>query len=251
MDCSDKLLDHRLIEESLLKYGFQKDGTAFVLTKSTATDPSFSFRITLNQDIFKIDLFDSVSHEIYAPFSVEGAHGSFVASFREEAEALAEDILSHCFESDSLREKLIDYVKERYDAEITYPWPQQFPRYCTIREKNNPKWFGLIMNVPYAKLGINKKGVAEILNVKLNPDEIQSDYKFFTAFALAEIVNIRPPSLPNGFTTRVSLFNGQQSALIRLEIRIHMFSPNQEAKKASGPFLGAEGRSFSGAPDRI
>lgn len=27
MDCSDKLLDHRLIEESLLKYGFQKDGT--------------------------------------------------------------------------------------------------------------------------------------------------------------------------------------------------------------------------------
>jgi hypothetical protein len=30
-----------------------------------------------------------------------------------------------------------------------------------------------------------------------------------------------------------------------------MFSPNQEVKKASGPFLGAEGRSFSGAPDRI
>jgi len=181
MDCSDKLLDHRLIEESLLKYGFQKEDGAFVLNKNTTTDSSFSFRITLNQDIFKIDLLDSVSHEIYAPFSVEGAHGSFVASFREEAETLAEDILSHCFTSDSLREKLIDYVKERYDAEITYPWPQQFPRYCTIREKNNPKWFGLIMNVPYAKLGINKKGVAEILNVKLNPDEIQKliDHKTY------------------------------------------------------------------------
>ena len=127
MDCSDKLLDHRLIEGSLLKYGFQKEDGAFVLNKNTTTDSSFSFRITLNQDIFKIDLFDSVSHEIYAPFSVEGAHGSFVASFREEAEALAEDILSHCFESDSLREKLIDYVKERYDAEITYPTASAVP----------------------------------------------------------------------------------------------------------------------------
>jgi hypothetical protein len=65
---------------------------------------------------------------------------------------------------------------------------------------------------------------------------IARDYKFFTAFALAEIVNIRPPSLPNGFTTRVSLFNGQQSALIRLEIRIHMFSPNQRLKKPPVPF---------------
>jgi predicted DNA-binding protein (MmcQ/YjbR family) len=37
------------------------------------------------------------------------------------------------------------------------------------------------MNVPYAKLGINKKGVAEILNVKLNPDEIQKliDHKTY------------------------------------------------------------------------
>lgn len=80
---------------------------------------------------------------------------------------------------------------------------------------------------------------------------VARDYKFFTAFALAEIVNIRPPALTNRFPTRVSLFNGQQSALIRLEIRIHMFSPSREAKKAFGPFPGAEGRSFSGAPDRI
>jgi predicted DNA-binding protein (MmcQ/YjbR family) len=181
MDYSDKLLAHRLIEDSLLKYGFQKEDGTFVLSESTTTDPSFSFNVKLNQDSFKVDLIDSVANEIYSPFSVEGAHGSFVASFREEAESLVEDILSRCFESDSLREKLIVYVKEHYDAEITYPWPQQFPRYCTIREKNNPKWFGLIMNVPYTKLGIKKKGEAEILNVKLGPEEIQKliDHKTY------------------------------------------------------------------------
>lgn len=80
---------------------------------------------------------------------------------------------------------------------------------------------------------------------------VARDYKFFTAFAFAKIVNIRPSALPNGFPARVSLFNGQQSALIRFEIWIRIFSPSREAKKASGPFPGAEGRSFSGAPDRI
>jgi predicted DNA-binding protein (MmcQ/YjbR family) len=96
-----------------------------------------------------------------------------VAAFREEGDALIEDILRQCFESDSYRERLIAYVQEHDHAEITYAWPHQFPRYCTIQEKGKTTWYGLIMNVPYLKLGVDKKGEADILNVKLDPKKIQ------------------------------------------------------------------------------
>ena len=129
MDYSEKLLDHRVQEAELKRYGFIAKGPDFVLVRLSKTDPSFSFKITLCADSFKVDLVDSATLETYAPFSVEGVHGSFVASFREEADALVEEILSHCFTSDSLREKLLQYAKGSYDAEIAYPWPQQFPRY--------------------------------------------------------------------------------------------------------------------------
>ncbi|MBQ7466743.1 MAG: MmcQ/YjbR family DNA-binding protein [Clostridia bacterium] len=65
----------------------------------------------------------------------------------------------------SLREKIFEYVKEVYQSEIEYPW-FRFPNYCVFRHKDNKKWYGIIMDVPYKKLGIDKDGVADILNVK-------------------------------------------------------------------------------------
>lgn len=173
MDYSEKLLNHRPNEEALLAYGFIRKGDHFVFEKASSNDPSFLFQITLTKEKLLIDLIDRETKESYAPFSTEGTHGSFVAAFREEGDALIEEILEEAFESHRLRQKLIAYAREHDDAEITYAWPHQFPRYCTIHEKKNPKWFGLIMNVPYSKLGVSQKGEAEILNVKLDPEEIQ------------------------------------------------------------------------------
>ena len=38
--------------------------------------------------------------------------------------------------------------------------------------KDTNKWFGIIMNIDYSKLDKNKHGEVEVLNVKLNRDEI-------------------------------------------------------------------------------
>ena len=66
-----------------------------------------------------------------------------------------------------LREKVFEYVEEKYKSKIEYPW-FHFPNYCVFRHNNNNKWFGLIMNIPYSKLRINKEGYVDILNVKID-----------------------------------------------------------------------------------
>lgn len=67
----------------------------------------------------------------------------------------------------SLREKILGYVSKTYQSEIEYPW-FKFPNYCVFRHKDNKKWYGLIMDIPYAKLGMDKKGIADVLNVKID-----------------------------------------------------------------------------------
>jgi predicted DNA-binding protein (MmcQ/YjbR family) len=182
MDYSDQLIDRQVNEEALRAYGFQKGDKDWRYRKPTQSDPSFAFEVRYEPGVLQLNLRDSTTGEIYPPFSVEGAHGSYVAAFREEGNRLLSDILLHCFESNSLREKLIVYLRDTDQAEITHAWPHQFPHYVTIHEKNNPKWYGLIMNVPYQKLGIDKKGEVQVLNVKLDPSEIQKRIDHQTYF---------------------------------------------------------------------
>ena len=67
----------------------------------------------------------------------------------------------------SLRKKIFEYVSKTYQSEIEFPWIK-FPNYCVFRHKKNKKWYGLIMDIPYAKLGVDKKGIADVLNVKID-----------------------------------------------------------------------------------
>jgi len=68
---------------------------------------------------------------------------------------------------DSLRNKVFEYVTDKYGSEIEYPW-FKFPEYAVFRHKDNKKWYGLIMNIPYCKLGIKSDGYVDVLNVKSN-----------------------------------------------------------------------------------
>ena len=65
------------------------------------------------------------------------------------------------------RNKIFQYVKDKYKSQIEYLW-LRFPGYCIFRHDDNRKWYGIVMDVSYQKLGINKDGVVDILNVKID-----------------------------------------------------------------------------------
>ena len=67
----------------------------------------------------------------------------------------------------AFREQLFDYVKKKYKAEPEHLW-MRFPDYAIFRHADNEKWFGLVMDIPRRKLGMDSDEIVDILNVKLS-----------------------------------------------------------------------------------
>lgn len=67
----------------------------------------------------------------------------------------------------NLREKVCEYVKEKYKSQIESLW-SSFPNFVVFRRNDNKKWYGIIMDIAYEKLGLNKHGKVDVLNVKVD-----------------------------------------------------------------------------------
>lgn len=64
------------------------------------------------------------------------------------------------------RAELIRSVALTYSAEPEYPWHDDN---CVFRHAGNRKWFALVLRVPYRRLGLNRDGWADLVNLKCNP----------------------------------------------------------------------------------
>lgn len=75
------------------------------------------------------------------------------------------------------REKLREYIKNKYDVLSDYPWAK-YPSYEVFRHKGSKKWFALIMDISGEKIG-HKNAFVDIVNVKcdkfLLPELLKKD----------------------------------------------------------------------------
>ncbi len=69
------------------------------------------------------------------------------------------------------REQIFAYVKRKYHTVPDYPWRDEN---VVLRHADNKKWYGIIMEVGYAKLGLSGEGTVDIMNVKCAPELIGS-----------------------------------------------------------------------------
>lgn len=68
----------------------------------------------------------------------------------------------------TLRDKVLKAALDMYAAAPEYLWAK-FPNYAVLRHKENRKWFALIMDITYEKLGEEAlSGKVDVLNVKLS-----------------------------------------------------------------------------------
>lgn len=64
-----------------------------------------------------------------------------------------------------LHEKILAYAFDAYSTEPEKPWAK-YPKYEVLRRNDNGKWYGIIMEIPKSRLGLEEDGNIEILNVK-------------------------------------------------------------------------------------
>lgn len=69
------------------------------------------------------------------------------------------------WDMESYRPDIIQYAKRKYKTRPEYLWAR-YPDYAVLRREDNAKWYGIIMNVPRARLGLTGADAVDILNVK-------------------------------------------------------------------------------------
>lgn len=161
--------------EKLTKYGFTQSGESRVFR--TRICETMRLTVTVDRDgAVKTEVWDTETEEPYTLFLVDGAAGEFVGRVREEYTKVLENIARNCFDTQIFKCKntaeIIEYAHRRYGDEEEYLW-EKFPDNAVLRRKDTGKWYAAILTVQYAKFGIEREGTVEVIDMRMDPDELE------------------------------------------------------------------------------
>ena len=164
------------IRKKLKDFGFVKKGKTFQY-KTNFKNDGFEAIITIDdQDNIEGKVIDLDLNEEYKNIYSDSFYGSFVGEVREEYISILEGIRDKCFEKDAFLNKqskrIAEYIQKEYKAKPEFLW-KRYPNYAVFRNKDNAKWFAIIMNVEGSKFN-REKGETEIIDVKTDRNTIAS-----------------------------------------------------------------------------
>lgn len=139
---------------------------------------SVNIVLTLNHEHITIDVYDTETQEYYQPFYIHGMQ----LSIHQEVENVIQVILEQCYIKQEKFQKLVNYMM-RLDETITVTSPfKKHPEYLAMCHQN--KWFALYMVIDYKKLDSTKSGRIDVINIKVQPEDIAyiDHITFFPAY---------------------------------------------------------------------
>jgi len=173
----------KLNREKILNSGFEVDGGNFIRRQKFLDD--FTLTIIIDKSGSVTTKIVDADSEPYTLHLVEGASGEFVGTVKAEYKRVLNEIVEQCFDDETFKSaqtlKLIEYIRKKFSDEPEFLW-EKYPNFAIFRRKDNRKWYALIANVPkkYLKLGGDEE--LEILNVRIEPEELDrlvDDEKYF------------------------------------------------------------------------
>ncbi|MDO4344524.1 MAG: MmcQ/YjbR family DNA-binding protein [Eubacteriales bacterium] len=81
------------------------------------------------------------------------------------------------------REEVFEYVRKQYGTVPEYLWKSD-PFSAVLRHPNG-KWYGIVMNIKKSALGLKDDMMADVINVKCEPDMtclLTQTYGFFPGY---------------------------------------------------------------------
>ena len=160
----------------LVEYGFKKNKTRYFCEK-LFKNREFKAIIEISKDgIITGKVIDIENNDEFLPLKVETTQGAFVGELREEYKTILTDIRDNCFSKNYFMfpqaNRIANIIIQKYGDAPKFMW-EQYPDYGVFKNPVNNKWYGMIGNIDYSKLGFDNKKTVEIINIKLDKDEIQ------------------------------------------------------------------------------
>lgn len=164
--------------EGLLSFGFEDKGDGYTYL-CDIVDGQMSLSVTVRHDgEVNASVIDGATGEEYVLHRVPSAEGTFVGRVKSEYEAILKKISDSCFDAEIFKSEqaraVIEYVKDKYGDCLEYLW-EKFPENAVVRRKDNKKWYLAILTVCRRKLGFDSDETAEILDLRMTPENIEKE----------------------------------------------------------------------------
>ncbi|MCH5324329.1 MAG: MmcQ/YjbR family DNA-binding protein [Eubacterium sp.] len=171
----DKFFIHRkFVPEKLINYGFTEKDGGFEYAVSVM-DGQFTLYVYVTGGVVSTKMVESGSGEEYTLHKVASSAGAYVGQVRAACEDVLTEISEKCCEPDIFHGQqtlaVIEYVRKRYGGELEFLW-EKFPDNAIWRRADNRKWYGLIVALPKRKLGLDSAEIAEIIDLRLKPEQM-------------------------------------------------------------------------------
>ena len=148
---------YTLNESFLIPYGFIKEDDIYI--KEYQILNTFTVFIYINKDKVDGKIFDNETSDEYVLFRLDKTNGEFVGQIREAYKEILYELRDNCFSRAAITDqqalRVIDYIYRTYHDEPEYKWIEKYPTYAVFRNKDNKKWYLIIMEVEDNKLGDN------------------------------------------------------------------------------------------------
>ena len=182
------LKDLKIDFQKLLQLGFVQESSYYKYeTKIMNNQFSLIIKIDTN-NVINSDVIELSTNEKFILYNISSATGEFVGKIREEYNKIIEKVKNNCCSKNIFKSEyanlIIEYVKQKYDDELEYLW-DKFPNNAIWRNKSNNKWYGALLVVEKAKIGIKEKGSIEIIDLLLEPNRIEKivdNYRYFAGY---------------------------------------------------------------------
>ena len=172
-----RIIDKELIYDNLIRYGFKNNNNNDYLYEKDIWNNRFKVIIKIKNNKIISKLIDNSIDEEYLLADVKNVIGEYNNQLKIEYENIINDFINKCcilnIYKNKQTQEIICYIKEKYGDDLEFLW-EKSPTSSIWRNKDNKKWYGILMVIKKDKLKFNSNENVEIIDLRYQKDEIES-----------------------------------------------------------------------------
>ena len=172
----NRLKNRIMNNKKLINYGFKMYDNKYMYSERICNN-QFEMIVEIKDNLVTSKLIDLLNEEEYVLVDVQDSIGEFVGKVRQEYEGKLDDIINHCTEKEIFKQnqtkQIIKYITEKYEDELEFLW-EKYDDAAIWRNKQNNKWYGLLMIITEDKLGVESNRIIEVLDIRYQKEETEN-----------------------------------------------------------------------------
>lgn len=171
-----KLKKRKINYKKLLEYGFKKENKKYIY-KTKIQEGQFEVNVVISDEKNYAKLIDLENETEFILVDLETSTGQFVGELRQQYNKIIEDIIMKCTSKEVFKSKqakeVINYIEEKYGDKLEFLWEKSDDN-AIWRNKQNNKWYGILLTVSERKIGIESDKMVEIIDLRYQKENIET-----------------------------------------------------------------------------